>query len=34
MKKDLIAKLHASSEHAMRVGEHTGVEFWLARDLQ
>ena len=34
MKKDLIASLHASFEQSMHVEEDTGVEFWLARDLQ
>ncbi|HLA83412.1 MAG TPA: DNA damage-inducible protein D [Thermoguttaceae bacterium] len=34
MKKELIAKLHEGFEQLARVEEETGVEFWLARDLQ
>jgi DNA-damage-inducible protein D len=34
MKKELIVKLHASFEELIHVEEETGVEFWLARDLQ
>ena len=34
MKKELIEQLHAGFEQSVRVEEETGVEFWLARDLQ
>lgn len=34
MKKELIVQLHASFEQMMHVEQETGVEFWLARDLQ
>jgi DNA-damage-inducible protein D len=34
MKKELILKLHARFEQLVHVEEETGVEFWLARDLQ
>ena len=34
MKHELIVQLHASFEHLVHVEEETGVEFWLARDLQ
>jgi DNA-damage-inducible protein D len=34
MKKELITQLHASFEHLIHVEEGTGIEFWLARDLQ
>lgn len=34
MKRELILQLHASFEHLVHVEEETGVEFWLARDLQ
>jgi DNA-damage-inducible protein D len=34
VKKELIVELHASFEKMMHVEEETGVEFWLARDLQ
>jgi DNA-damage-inducible protein D len=34
MKKELIIKLHASFEELIHVEQETGVEFWLARDLQ
>jgi DNA-damage-inducible protein D len=34
MKRELIAKLHADFEQLLHKEEVTGVEFWLARDLQ
>jgi len=34
MKKELIVQLHASFEQLIHVEEETGVEFWLARNLQ
>jgi DNA-damage-inducible protein D len=34
MKKELVVQLHASFEQLLHVEEETGVEFWLARDLQ
>jgi DNA-damage-inducible protein D len=34
MKKELIVQLHASFEQLLHVEEDSGVEFWLARDLQ
>ena len=34
MKTELVVQLHASFEQMMHVEEETGVEFWLARDLQ
>ena len=34
MKKELLLQLHASFEQMMHVEQETGVEFWLARDLQ
>ena len=34
MKKELIVKLHATYEQLTHIEEETGVEFWLARDLQ
>jgi DNA-damage-inducible protein D len=34
MKKELIVQLHASFEQLLHVEEQSGVEFWLARDLQ
>jgi DNA-damage-inducible protein D len=34
MKKELIVKLHADFEQLLHKEEETGVEFWLARDLQ
>jgi DNA-damage-inducible protein D len=34
MKKELIVQLHASFEQLVHTEEETGVEFWLARDLQ
>ena len=34
MKKEVITKLHSNFEHIVQVEEETGVEFWLARDIQ
>jgi len=34
VEKELIVQLHARFEHMMHVEQETGVEFWLARDLQ
>ncbi len=34
MKKELIVKLHANFEEIVQTETETGVEFWLARDLQ
>jgi len=34
MKKELIVELHASFEQLVHVEEESGIEFWLARDLQ
>jgi DNA-damage-inducible protein D len=34
VKNELIRQLHASFEQMMHVEQETGVEFWLARDLQ
>jgi DNA-damage-inducible protein D len=34
MKTELVVQLHASFERMMHVEQETGVEFWLARDLQ
>jgi len=34
VKKELIIQLHGSFEQLIHVEEETGVEFWLARDLQ
>jgi DNA-damage-inducible protein D len=34
MKKELIVQLHASFEQLVHAEEESGVEFWLARDLQ
>ena len=34
MKRELIERLHGSFEQLVHVEEETGVEFWLARDLQ
>lgn len=34
MKKELIVQLHASFEQLVHNEEESGVEFWLARDLQ
>ncbi len=34
MKKEVITKLHSDFEHIVKVEDETGVEFWLARDLQ
>ena len=34
MKKEIITKLHSGFEHIVQVEEETGMEFWLARDIQ
>ena len=34
MKRELIEQLHGSFEQLVHVEQDTGVEFWLARDLQ
>lgn len=34
MKKELIIQLHASFEQLVHVEEESGIEFWLARDMQ
>ena len=34
MKKELIVQLHASFEQLVHREEESGIEFWLARDLQ
>ncbi len=34
MKKELIVQLHASFEQLVHKEEESGIEFWLARDLQ
>jgi DNA-damage-inducible protein D len=34
VKRELIVQLHASFEQLIHVEQETGVEFWLARDLQ
>jgi hypothetical protein len=34
MKKEMIVQLHRQFEQGMRTEQETGVEFWLARDLQ
>ena len=34
MKRELIVQLHASFEQLVHSEEESGVEFWLARDLQ
>ena len=34
MKQDLIRRLHGRFEQLVHIEEETGVEFWLARDLQ
>jgi len=34
MKKEMIERLHRSFEELVHVEEESGVEFWLARDLQ
>jgi DNA-damage-inducible protein D len=34
MKRELIERLHGSFEQLVHVEQETGVEFWLARDLQ
>jgi DNA-damage-inducible protein D len=34
MKKDIIVKLHSKFEELVHTEQDTGVEFWLARELQ
>lgn len=34
MKKEIITRLHTNFEQIVQVEEDTGMEFWLARDLQ
>ena len=34
MKKETIIQLHGNFEQMVRIEQDTGVEFWLARDLQ
>lgn len=34
MKKEIIVKLHSDFEGKVQVEEETGMEFWLARDIQ
>lgn len=34
MEKELVVQLHTSFEQLMHSEEESGVEFWLARDLQ
>ncbi len=34
MKTEIIGKLHAEFEQSAQIEQETGVEFWLARDLQ
>ena len=34
MKKEIVKKLRSKFEQLIRTEEDTGVEFWLARDLQ
>ena len=34
VKRELIHRLHGSFEQLVHVEQQTGVEFWLARDLQ
>ncbi|OHB61634.1 MAG: hypothetical protein A2167_01590 [Planctomycetes bacterium RBG_13_46_10] len=34
MEKDIIVKLHKNFEQSVYKDEETGLEFWLARDLQ
>ena len=34
MKKGLIVQLHANFEQLVHQEEESGIEFWLARDLQ
>ena len=34
MKSSLVAKLHGNFEALVKTEEDTGIEFWLARDLQ
>ncbi len=34
MKRDVIVRLHGKFEEIVRMWPETGIEFWLARDLQ
>ena len=34
MKKEVITKLHTEFEQIVQIEDETGMEFWLARDLQ
>src|SRR5579864_9334012 len=34
VKKEIIVRLHAAFEQKVHIEQDTGVEFWLARDLQ
>lgn len=34
MEKEIIVRLHANFEHSVYKDQETGMEFWLARDLQ
>jgi len=34
MEKDIIVKLHRNFEQSVYKDEETGLEFWLARELQ
>lgn len=34
MKKEIISKLHANFENILNLEKDTGMEFWLARDIQ
>jgi DNA-damage-inducible protein D len=34
VKKEMIVQLHASFEQLVHVEEESGIEFWLARDMQ
>ncbi len=34
MKKEVITKLHSNFEKIVQIEEETGMEFWLARDIQ
>ncbi len=34
MEKEIIVKLHSNFEQSVYTDEETGLEFWLARELQ
>lgn len=34
MEKEAITKLHTEFEQIVQIEDETGIEFWLARDLQ